>query len=171
MILTHYDSQLTFATSFDQSVDMLTQLYDLWNASTSDVADISGIVWSISMQPLNHAIVSKAAATGGNSLGLPSTFRSGSLVLALLSATWNNEKDSASVQSAANDLLAKIIWTTKRAGSFNPYIDLNHANGGQDVIAGYGPDVQAKLRFVASNYDPFGFFQWAVPGGFKLNIL
>ncbi|KAF4633494.1 hypothetical protein G7Y89_g4636 [Cudoniella acicularis] len=162
------DYQLTFATSFDQSVELLHQVFNIWNASCANVSSVTGLQWSISMQPINAAIVSHAAATGGNSLGLPTSFRTGSLVLAILSATWSEGKDTALVESAADNLLDNLVQASEEGGSFNRYIDLNHANTGQDPISGYGPVIKAQLQAVGRRYDPFGVFQVAMPGGFKL---
>lgn len=162
--------QLTFATTFQNNLTMLRTLFDLWNASISDVATVNGISWAISIQPLNKAVMSKSALLGGNSLGLPLNPPSGSLVLVLLSATWVDKNQSLLMNQAADKLLNNIIHAAKTSGTFNRYIDLNHANKNQDPISGYGPDVKAKLQAVSREYDPDGVFQTAVPGGFKLFV-
>ena len=147
---------------------MLNSLYNIWNASILDVAAVTGIIWTISIQPLNSAVTSKGVQRGGNSLGLPLSPPGGSLVLVYLSATWNNGVDSAVVGAAADKLLSDVIKASTASRTFNRFIDLNHANKDQDPIAGYGPIVQVRLQAVSKKYDPFGVFQTAVPGGFKL---
>ena len=147
---------------------MLNSLYDLWNASIPEVAAVTGILWTISIQPINSAVISKGAQRGGNSLGLPLSPPGGSLVLVYLSATWNSSADSAVVGAAADKLLNDIIKASTASGTFNSFIDLNHANKDQDPIAGYGASIKAQLQAVSKKYDPFGVFQTAVPGGFKL---
>ena len=147
---------------------MLHNLYDIWNASILDVAAVTGILWTISIQPINPAVISKGAQRGGNSLGLHLSPPGGSLVLVLLSATWNNGADNAVVGAAADKLLSDIIKASTASRTFNRFIDLNHANKGQDPIAGYGPSVKVRLQAVSKKYDPFGVFQTTVPGGFKL---
>ena len=105
---------------------------------------------------------------GGNSLGLPLHFPTGALVLVSLSATWNESGDNDRVEAAANALLSGIIAASKAGGTFDRYIDLNHANTHQNPVAGYGPVVRAQLTAVSRAYDPEGVFQESVPGGFKL---
>ena len=105
---------------------------------------------------------------GGNSLGLPVNPPRGSLVVVILSATWDDGRDNTRVSEAADNLLDGIIGAAKAVGTFNRFIDVNHANKGQDPIAGYGPEVGEQLRAVKRKYDPLGIFQTAVPGGFKL---
>lgn len=143
-------------------------MFDLWNASTYEIASVVGVKWSMSLQPINNAIVSKSASAGGNSFGLTPDLPNGALILASLSATWNNSDDSNQVENVANKLLHDMIATSKAQGTFNRYLDLNHANKNQNPIVGYGSQVHAQLIVVSRRYDPRGVFQKLVPGGFKL---
>jgi len=160
--------QITFATTFENDLNMLVKLFEIWNASTSALSNVKGIEWSLSLVPLNHAVTSKSVTRGGNSLGLPVNPPKGSLILVLLSATWIDASDDSLMGKAADDLLDRIISTSKALGVFNRYIDVNHANQGQDPIAGYGKDVKKKMLMVSERYDPHQVFQIAVPGAFKL---
>ena len=45
---------------------------------------------------------------------------------------------------------------------------LNYADPSQDPLGSYGDENVARLREVSRKYDPAGFFQAQVPGGFKL---
>ena len=58
---------------------------------------------------------------------------------------------------------------SKARGTFESWIDLNHADTTQDPIASYGTVSQAKLIALSKKYDPHGVFQRLVPGGFKLS--
>ena len=89
-------------------------------------------------------------------------------MLVYLSATWNSSADSAVVGAAPDKLLNDIIKASTASGTFNRFVDLNHANKDQDPIAGYGASIKVQLQSVSKKYDPFGVFQTAVPGGFKL---
>jgi hypothetical protein len=46
---------------------------------------------------------------------------------------------------------------------------MNYAAAWQDPILSYGAVQVGKLQEAAAKYDPFGFFQEKVPGGFKLS--
>jgi len=160
--------ELTWSTSFNNDHAMLNAVIDIWNSSTLEVANISGIAWSLTIQPLNSAINSRSVALGGNSLGLPTHPRGGSIVLLILSATWNNESDNSFVQRVADTFLASIVSGSKHSGTFNRFIDLNHADRKQDPISGYGPTSKARMQAVSKKYDPLGVFQKQLPRGFKL---
>lgn len=110
----------------------------------------------------------QADLAGGNSLGLSISSREDTLIVVILSATWSDAADTATVEEAADNLLRDIRTATRKAGTLNSYIDLNHASKDQDPIAGYGSAVNERLRAVSKKYDPKQVFQRAVPGGFKI---
>ncbi|GIC85570.1 FAD-binding oxidoreductase [Aspergillus udagawae] len=159
--------QITFAVTFENDLDLLKQVFEIWNGSTTDVAAIPSIQWTISLEPIVPAIAYQSATRGGNVLGLDVP-RQG-LVLALLSATFNHSQEYPTVSAAAERLSNNIVRAAKAAGAYNPYIDLNHAASWQDPIASYGNGIQAFLRRTAGKYDPQGVFQRLCPGGFKVN--
>lgn len=49
------------------------------------------------------------------------------------------------------------------------YVYMNYASQYQDVISSYGADNKAKLKSIASKYDPTAVFQRLQPGYFKLD--
>jgi hypothetical protein len=165
--LPNSDRQITFAVTFENDLDLLKRVFEIWNGSTTDVAAIPSIQWTISLEPIVPAIAYQSATRGGNVLGLDVP-RQG-LVLALLSATFNHSQEYPTVSAAAERLSNNIIRAAKAAGAYNPYIDLNHAASWQDPIASYGDGIQAFLRRTAGKYDPQGVFQRLCPGGFKVN--
>lgn len=120
---------------------------------------VAGIQYFIIYQKL-------PATNPGNSLGLNPSL--GPRVLCLLSITWNNATDDALVNRVAEDLINAIEQATKAAGLFDRYKYLNYAAIFQDPIGGYGNESVAEMRRVSGKYDPKGFFQTGVPGGFKL---
>ena len=91
-------------------------------------------------------------------------------MLAILSATWNDPGDDARIQAASDALLGGIERGAKAQGTFVGYKDLNHAGAYQKPIDGYGAASKARLQAVSKKYDPYGIFQTAVPGGFKLVV-
>ncbi len=62
----------------------------------------------------------------------------------------------------------EIDQATRAAGLFNRFKYLNYAAPFQDPISSYGPVSKAQLQAVSKKYDPEGFFQAGIPGGFKL---
>lgn len=60
--------QLYITTTFREDRGMLQFGYNLWNETVQQVKDISGIVWSITYQPLPPVITEKSGPLGGESL-------------------------------------------------------------------------------------------------------
>ena len=102
---------------------------------------------------------------GGNSLGSPVNPPRDFLVIVILSATWDHSRDNSRVREAADKLLRDITDAAKAAGIFNRFIDLNHANEGQNSIAGYGRKAWEQLQAVKRKYDPLWVLRIVVPGG------
>ncbi len=74
--------------------------------------------------------------------------------------------------------IAKAQWSTMTAnlkefaesnGAAADLIYLNYADTSQDPLGSYGPENVAFLKDVAKQYDPHGWWQRRVPGGFKLS--
>ena len=82
--------------------------------------------------------------------------------------TWTDAKDDALIYSTTQALINKIAQAAQAAGLGSGFEYLNYAAGFQDPIKGYGAASFGSLREVARKYDPLGFFQTGVPGGFKL---
>ena len=145
---------------------MLNSVYDLWKGASLPVANVSGILWTLSLQPLPPAIIEKAEARGGNSLGLDPT--GPPLVLCLLSVSWSDASDDNIVVRTGKQLFKDIKTVAVSRGLFNKFEYLNYAASYQDPIAGFGQASKANLQAVSRKFDPTGFFQTTVPGGFKL---
>ncbi|RAH69245.1 FAD-binding oxidoreductase [Aspergillus aculeatinus CBS 121060] len=162
--------ELWIETTYYSTLSMLNVTWQQWNSSLADsgIEQVSGLVWSLSLQPLPPAIY--ARHNMANSLGLTAdrTDTSASLMIALLSVTWENEEDDAVVSKVAHEMIAGIEQAAQQAGAYHPFKYLNYANADQDPIASYGPASVAQLRQVARRVDPRGVFQDRVPGGFKL---
>ena len=129
---------------------------------------VTGIVWSLTFQPIVPAISSKSAPLGGNSQGLSPS--DGPLVNALLTASWSLAGDDALVNSVAGGFIDGINARARNAGVYNNFVYLNYANKTQSPIDGYGAVNKAQLQAVSKKYDPQGIFQKGVPGGFKLFV-
>ncbi|CAO1598652.1 hypothetical protein XANCAGTX0491_002410 [Xanthoria calcicola] len=162
--------QLYRTTTFKNSRPFLDRVYTLWDTTIPLIKPIAGIQWALSIQPIPPIITSRSGPLGGNSLGLSPT-SDGPLVNCLLTATWNNTADDILAQNTAVQLfddIEKEARVQNKPSLYHPYKYLNYADGSQDVIGGYGPEVKKRLRDVSRKYDPRGVFQRQVPGGFKL---
>ncbi|KAL4786389.1 FAD binding domain protein [Aspergillus varians] len=159
--------QLVFAITFENTLDILSEVHSIWSASTSEISDIPGISWSLSLVPIVPAIASQSAYRGGNVLGIEVPQHG--LVLTLLSAIFNSSHDDPAVNAAAQRLSENIIEAAQLAGVYNAYVDYNHAAPWQDPIASYGEQNHEFIRKAAERYDPGGVFQSLCPGGFKIN--
>lgn len=63
----------------------------------------------------------------------------------------------------------RINAYAKSIGSSEEFIYLNYAHANQDPIRSYGSANAKFIKRVADKYDPDGFFQLRVPGGFKVD--
>lgn len=67
-----------------------------------------------------------------------------------------------------NKLIANIEVQAKAQQLYLPFKYLNYAASFQDPMTGYGSTIKERLQNISRKYDPKGFFQTNVPGGFKL---
>ncbi|KAF3770782.1 FAD-binding domain-containing protein [Cryphonectria parasitica EP155] len=81
--------------------------------------------------------------------------------------------DTVEQEAIANQYLAVMSAELSAfAASLDAHIDwtyLNYAGPAQNPLGGYGQDNVDLIRSVAAAYDPEGFFQKRVPGGFKIS--
>lgn len=143
---------------------MLNAVYQRWNTSLDSIRDIPGIVWAISLEPLPAALYKRAK----NSMGLEDANKS--LMITLLSATWDNPEDDATAEATAKALFVDIEEDAHRLGAYHPYVYLNYAAAPlwQDPIASYGSESIERMRRVSREVDPQGAFNKMMPGGFKI---
>ena len=91
-------------------------------------------------------------------------------MLILLTASWTSRNDDATIMRAQSEFVRQVdsLSNQQRIGVL--YKLLTYATPGfaQDVIASYGSANKRMLQAVSRKYDPNGFFQKVVPGGFKL---
>lgn len=158
--------QLFITGTYSNSAKMMSKIFDLANGTVQGIADVPNLSYSLSFQPMPTAITSKAAARGGNSLGVSA--KDGNLFNCLLTVSWDSKADDARIYSHAKALFGQAEAEARELGLFNKYLYLNYAAEWQDPIAGYGAEVKERLRKVAKKYDPTGVFQKQMPGGFKL---
>ncbi|MCJ1431949.1 hypothetical protein MMC27_001305 [Xylographa pallens] len=181
--------QLFGTATFAANAPLLAHLFSLARAAFLPIQNITNFQASFVLQPISTAITSKAALTGGNSLGLgaehgnlvfsrilsvPPFFASSppdftpSQIGLDLTLQYSLPKDDAAVLNATQTLLTQSIAYARTQNLYNEFVYLNYALQSQDPIASYGPENVARLREVSRSYDPQGVFQTLCPGGFKL---
>ncbi|KAL6895347.1 hypothetical protein HDV57DRAFT_479239 [Trichoderma longibrachiatum] len=153
---------LTFGTSSEAMLDIFKSL----NGSLYDFNPAGGVTWNFAFEPLPSVMLSHAAATGGNVLGLSP--EDGNSVILLFSALWPNSSSNDVVYRKGRDAFAAIKAVAERKGVLRKFEYLNYAGPHQSPLASYGADNLEFLRQVSKKYDPAGVFQRKVPGGFKL---
>ncbi|OBT64944.1 hypothetical protein VE03_05685 [Pseudogymnoascus sp. 23342-1-I1] len=158
--------QIMYTATYSNDLETITNLFNQANSSLQPVADVEGLIYSLSLQPVPTQITKWGDAKGGNSLGLHES--SGNLILALISASWPNPSDEQAVTEAVIDAFTKANAFAEEKGTLNSYEYLNYAHKTQTPITGYGAENVAKLKAASKKYDPFHVFQKRVPGGFKL---
>lgn len=159
---------MTWALSIENDLQTLHALYKIFNASIASIARVPGISCSINMEPLPKKFLQASANQGGNMLNLPLNPRGNGLILLDATFTWSYTLDETLVRRTGLNLLSNMIRTAKQMGTYNAWVDVNHANGGQDPIQSYGPANQAFLQAVSRRYDPTHVFQTKMTGGFKV---
>ena len=88
------------------------------------------------------------------------------IVVAQLTGTWKNSKDTAVIEAVALTLINDIDSAARTEKMQTGYIYLNYAHAGQKV---FGEGKRKEwLQEMSRVYDPEGIFQRCVPGGFKL---
>lgn len=160
--------QMTWALSIDNDLQTLHALYDAFNKSIASIAHVTGISWSITLEPIPKTFLQASASQGGNVLGLPTSPQGNALILCDSSFTWTNENDTSVVRRAGLRLLDDIVKDAEQLGTYNRWIDVNHADFTQDPISSFGRANQEFLQAVGRKYDPAQIFQRKVPGGFKV---
>lgn len=66
-------------------------------------------------------------------------------------------------------MVQRIEAFAKSVGSSEEFVYMNYAHANQDPLGSYGAANVEHIRQVANKYDPDGFFQSRVPGGFKID--
>ncbi|OHW90187.1 FAD binding domain-containing protein [Colletotrichum incanum] len=73
------------------------------------------------------------------------------------------------VQSKMGKAIEELRRYSASLDGHSTYIYMNYANPEQDVIGSYGADNVKFLKETATKYDPTGFFQYRMPGGWKVS--
>ncbi|KAH0592038.1 hypothetical protein MHUMG1_10249 [Metarhizium humberi] len=141
---------LSTTVTFVPTEAMIRATFDAYNASLPSVQDIAGIRWDVNLEALPPQLYARGAQD--NALGLAG--RSGPLAVCLLSPAWSRADDDDKLYAAARALMDEIDRRARDLGAHDPYIYMNYATPGQEVIASYGHATVAHLQHVRARVDP-----------------
>ncbi|KAG7126534.1 putative FAD-linked oxidoreductase like protein [Verticillium longisporum] len=123
--------------------------------------------WSLNFvfQPLPKVV---AKFSGGNALGLQDSLTHDGILFAG-EATLNTRAEEAYFSSRLAIITHQLEAYAKSIDGNIPFRYLPYAAPEQDPLNTYGAENIALMKDVALEYDPTGFFQTRVSGGFKLD--
>ncbi|KAK1481618.1 FAD binding domain-containing protein [Colletotrichum tamarilloi] len=104
---------------------------------------------------------------GDNVLGLDEIHKKNSIVFSI-QGIFPNMKYVGLLRQRLKEATADIEAYARATGQLIPYLYLNYAGQGQRPLATYDEENIRFLERVAEKYDPGQFFQYSVPGGFKI---
>jgi hypothetical protein len=144
----------------------LSYASDLYVAGIEPLKNVANITASFTLQPYAVSLLDHTDFQGGNVLGLgPSD---GPIVSVLFLTWWDDAEDDELVISTLRGIMDQIKADAATRGTLIPFEYMNYAYDFQDPITSYGAASKAFLQATSKKYDPTGFFQDTVPGGFKL---
>lgn len=157
---------LYFTTTVRPDVDLLLEIQELAQKAIKPIQQIKDLAFSTVLQPITMQMLQKSAESGPNALGLKAV--DGPYINVLINPVWSDAKDDDQILQTSLDLLNAIDKAAEAKGKSARYRFMNYSYGTQKVIESYGESAGQFLRQVSAEYDPKGFFQKNVPGGFKL---
>lgn len=155
-----------FTTTWHADLEFMKDVRALGAEAAKSLSTVPGFILALAFQPLTKGLLTTSAAAGGNSLGL--TPEDGPLVVNLLQTLHAEAVDDEKVKTSMLGLIKSIEDLAAKKGKSSRYKFTNYSYKTQDPIAGYGPESVSTLRAVSKKYDPHGFFQKSVPGGYKI---
>lgn len=148
-------------------VQILTDIQALFASQIPAIANASGLLPALVMQPISTAITSHFTSNGGNALGI--TAADGALLLINISIAWTDIADDDRIMEFAANFISSGVALAKSRNLAHRYIYQNYAAAPQDVFTGYGPINKARLQAIHQKYDPTNVFTKLQPGYFKIN--
>ncbi|KAK6863755.1 hypothetical protein PG995_000283 [Apiospora arundinis] len=124
----------------------------------------------LDFQPLPSYVADIGVQKGGNMLGLGRSPRNRVLFAAgAILTTPDSASQFPQVYQKVSVMVQRIEAFAASLGSLDEFQYLAYADASQDPIGSYGAANVKHIRDAANKYDPEGFFQNRVPGGFKIS--
>lgn len=161
------ERQQFFTTSFKLGKQFMLDIHSLFANTVDSLKNVPGFTVSMVFQHVTKQLLQNSAAKGQNSLGVSPS--DGPFVVCLLNAVHSSPADDTKIVKGMTSLRDSIGALAQKKGLGRRYRFMNYASKDQDAIEAYGPQNVKFLQGVSEKYDPSGFFQNRVPGGFKLS--
>ncbi|KAM0328131.1 hypothetical protein ACHAQA_005536 [Verticillium albo-atrum] len=162
----HY---ISFFLTLQATTEIMDKVADSFATLVQDLKDASvPVSLTFVFQPLAKNLAN--VKPGGNILGHEKNLPADSILFetrATLLAT--DVKYEGVVKSKLARVIEELKAFSAARENYSPYLYMNYASPEQDVISSYGEENVQFLRETAAKYDPAGFFQYRVPGGFKVS--
>jgi hypothetical protein len=122
-------------------------------------------------QPLPSYFADIGTRKGGNVMGLEHIPGNAIIWVYSVGIVNGTDADAAVAEAMLAATVAKMESYASEHKSGADWIYVNYAGAQQDAVGSQGADNVAFMREVAGRYDPEGFWQERVPGGFKLALV
>ncbi|KAH8195865.1 hypothetical protein TruAng_009967 [Truncatella angustata] len=156
-----------FSFCFQNDIEVMNHVADEFVSFIDKMENlVPGTNFSLhsTFQPLPKHYVKNIA---NNVLGLDQSLGHDSIIYLIWISVDTLEQETLFYNKLAS-MTAKLEADIESRGASTSWKYMNYINPSQDPIATYGETNVAYLKEVAAQYDPIGFFQDRVPGGFKI---
>ncbi|KAK1709952.1 FAD binding domain-containing protein [Colletotrichum lupini] len=162
----HY---IPFSLSLQATAEIMNKAAEVFVALTQEF-DATSVPVSVNFvfQPLPKNLA--AVTPGNNILGFDENLPSDSILFearGTLAAT--DAEYGGVVESMMGRAIEELRAYSASFEGHSTFLYMNYANPEQDVIGSYGAENVQFLKDAAAKYDPNGFFQYRVSGGWKVS--
>lgn len=161
-------STITFLNE-PHNLQYAAKLHEELIEALSESIGADNYITTMFFQPLPTYFAEIGENKGGNVLGLNRIPDNAILWVFAVGVT---NDDDAAVAIAQSTLIAatnKMKEYALEHESGADWVYSNYADLSQDALGSYGAENLAFMRDVAERYDPEGFWQKRIPGGFKVS--
>ncbi|KAK8098146.1 FAD binding domain-containing protein [Apiospora kogelbergensis] len=140
------------------------ELFEKLVAECRGIADLHRIQVVLQQLPKHYA----QKNPGGNVLGMDNSLTEDAILWQGQGYAQARETEGLLREKLAT-LTAELEAYAKSVGAATQWRYINYVDPTQDPLKSYGPENIAFMKGVAAKFDPHGFFQTRVPGGFKIS--